>query len=154
MEEILQVVINDCRLASPLLSELLTSKIEPQEFKFQCISKLRKLNDNEEKTYKNEYIITSNDSSKNLGDYFEINGMVSDSTEQLGSDNSLFLAVARALIYKRTYENNNHYHSNMFSSEGQKLESDNRIQRVLRINLCRYWLKSIEKSNFLSKYLM
>ena len=132
----------NCKKSAPLLTELLTSKIEPQYFVFKRSYKRLKTGD------ANDYY-----PSKNLSDYWEANAVDSDLNEKLGSDNSLFLAVAKTLVYKKNFKTKD-YSLNMFFIKINKLNSENRIQRLLRIKLCSLWLESIEKSNFSSKYLM
>ena len=64
--------------------------------------------------------------------------------------NSLFLSVARALIHQLIIRPKYEFHLRHFLnlSHDVKLYSDINLQHIIRRNLCLYWLKFIENSQY------
>lgn len=94
-------------------------------------------------------------------DYFEVTnaraGISGKRLETYGAENSLFLAVARSILYK-VYFIDNKYKSLLrrvyadcleTSGEAQiKFNSDMKLQEALRKSLCTYWLGFVYNGEF------
>ena len=95
--------------------------------------------------------------SDRLDDYYYIEPEHTLWFEELGTENSLFLAVARALLYKMYFEDLNYrfiIKHIYFKTDEIKLDSDNNLQRLIRKKLCLFWLSKVQKNVFnSSRYL-
>jgi hypothetical protein len=91
--------------------------------------------------------------SRHFDDYFEIVPDQSEKIELLAPDNSLFLAIARALLYKiylidRKYEfllRRVYLHE---VNDEFVFDSDLTLQELLRRNLCIFWLSHVIDGEF------
>ncbi len=86
-------------------------------------------------------------------DYYQIEPEHTRCFEEQGDDNSLFLAISRALLYKLHFENKNYVHlfrHVYFSEMNFNIHSDVQIQKLIRKKLCIYWLKKIQNGNFIT----
>lgn len=88
--------------------------------------------------------------SESIQDYFTIYSEKTFKLEESGSGNSLFLALARAILYKLAYENpyyefilRNICFSDIEYIDNFKFDSDLALQQLIRRKLCLYWLKSL-----------
>ena len=89
--------------------------------------------------------------SERLEDYYRIEPEHAKHFEELGSENSLFLAVARAILYKMYFEDLNYrfiIKHIYFKTDEIKLDSDNHLQRLIRKKLCTFWLSKVQSNLF------
>ena len=156
---------------TPVLSAILNSELLPYvlQFNFSEINeKNAKEHDNDEcKTRKDESLKSylesisakfkaeSREPSRKYEDYFQVVPEHTKSLEQQSSENSLFLAVARSLLYKiyfvdRKYEFilRNQCFEDTFLKEKFRFDSDLALQEVLRKRLCSYWLSFVKDGKF------
>ncbi len=100
--------------------------------------------------------------SSKFDDYFVVEPEVSKQLELLGCENSLYLAVARAILFAFHFDinqkkNESTFCNSIFSKEIDnskkhfQFNSDMALQEFLREQLCLHWLKSV-KSFTKSKY--
>lgn len=89
-------------------------------------------------------------------DYFIVQPEQGIRMEEAGAGNSLFLAIARALLYKlyfrdHTFEHTMRtvYFSDLDLMERFRFDSDLALQEILRKKLCLFWLKSLKTPNSL-----
>ena len=95
--------------------------------------------------------------SKVFGEYFVVEPEHTLKLEQLGSDNSLFLAIARAFLFKI------HFEDKLFELvlrncltlnddngciEPIQFDSDVELQEIIRKRLCLHWMNSIQQKTF------
>ena len=90
-------------------------------------------------------------------DYFIVQPEQGIRMEEAGADNSLFLAIARALLYKlyfrdHTFEHTMRtvYFSDLDLIERFRFDSDLALQEIIRKKLCLFWLKSLKTPNSLN----
>jgi hypothetical protein len=139
-----------------ILTELIKSEIlpdqEPHLIKFDDNFECNKIQiDNSflESSYNLE---NNNEISYRLEDYYKIEPTFTKCLEESGSENSLFLAISRSLLYKIYFENENYKHifkNIYFKNMRYKINSDICIQRLLRRKLCIYWLSKVKNSQFI-----
>ena len=106
----------------------------------------------------NKEINGMNDLSEDLADYFIIAPANSQKFEELATHNSLYLAIARSLLYKLYFVNKfyEHYLRNVVFRDISFIDtfvfdSDIALQELLRIKLCLHWLANIGDTKDLSK---
>ncbi len=90
-------------------------------------------------------------------DYFIVQPELALKMEEAGAGNSLFLAIARALLYKLYYRDHNFeptmrsvYFSDIDLIASFKFDSDLALQEVIRKKLCLFWLSSLKAQNSLN----
>lgn len=98
--------------------------------------------------------------STSYEEYFEVETCIDSSHKKLeafGSKNSLFLAVARSILYKiytidRKYRHllKIAYSDCLSTCENVKFNSDLRLQEALRRSLCTYWLSFVYNGEFIA----
>ena len=150
---------------SSMLTDLLKSdELLPYVLSFNCSEK------NNEPVVNNKFYIsnllgetnsspnrTEEPSSHNLSDYIEVIPEHTKQMEKQATDNSLFLAVARSLLFKVYFVDKN-YEKFLkifcFDAETQRegitLDSDLALQEILRKKLCLYWLGFVVEGAFQS----
>lgn len=99
-----------------------------------------------------------NNLSEDLDDYFVVAPSHSQKLEEQGSHNSLFLSIARFLLYKLYFVNKFYelYLRNVVFRDIDLIDtfvfdSDISLQELLRKKLCHYWLSNIGDCNDLSR---
>ena len=139
---------------SPVLTELLKSnEILPYVLQFDCFKvqegPAKKLN------IGNKYLDNKEKPSDKYNAYIEVSPEHSKQMERLGSENSLFLALARSLLYRvyfvdETYVS--HLNCLFFDEERPKFkfDSDVDLQELLRKKLCLFWLSFVNDGKFKS----
>ena len=144
-------------LRTPILSEILNSKNDllPYVLQFnfkattdQTIDSV--MNKNYQKFELNNFDM---EPSLRLDDYFLVEPEITKQIELIGSGNCLFLAVARALLYKLYFENQKYEFimRNIYFNDVKdqfKFDSDLALQETLRKKLCIYWLSFVQDGKF------
>lgn len=167
-------------LKTPLLNDLLTENIDSTDdyepFVFNCVETRKRQSELDvdvdlankrakcggssssggDLTFRLDLDDTQSGSS-NLNDYYEISPTSTKKIETLGSDNALFLAVARAILYKLHFIDKKYkyimqqiYSSTLKLNADFKFNSDMKLQETLRSNLCDYWLDFVYNGEFTS----
>ena len=79
-------------------------------------------------------------------DYLEVLPYKTSLLEYNGAENSLFLAIARSLLYNINFVERDILNKICLdnSNENLKLGSDLNLQQVLRKHLCMYWLSNVK----------
>lgn len=87
-------------------------------------------------------------------DYFPVEPGHTQLQEKLGSENSLFLAIARSLLFKMEFEKRNYecalrdvYFSDVDFIAHFNFDSDLALQEVLRKKLCLFWMNNVANYN-------
>jgi hypothetical protein len=153
------------KLKNPVLSGILEEKSSQFD---TCMVDFQTENDPPEKSSKKKSSATKSETpldqlidfrieieppSRLFEDYFEISPDQSKRVEAFAPDNSLFLAVARALLYKIYFVDRNYefllrrvYLSDV--DDEFVFNSDLTLQELLRRNLCIYWLSHVVDGEF------
>ena len=148
---------------SPVLTAILKSNdILPYVLQFNCLEKNIKSNDRQTShasQFKdvNNLFESKEHPSIEYDDYFEVSPEHTKLIEKQAPDNSLFLAVARSLLYKvyffdKKYEFvlRNLCLDDGFLRDEFKFDSDLSLQEVLRKKLCKHWLSFVVDGKFKS----
>ena len=100
--------------------------------------------------------------SRAFSDYFVVQFESTRQLENAGADNSLFLLIARALLYKLNFVDEsyeavlrNHIFQGLLPKD-YRFDSDMSLQELVRKRLCLYWLSYVRCGKFIRedcKYL-
>jgi len=140
---------------SPILTELLKSnEIVPYVLQFET----NKKNDGPIADTKfneaSNFLVNKGKISDNYNDYIEVSPEHTKQMERMGSENSLFLAIARSLLYNIHFVDEKHesFLCNLFIDDDKrqklKFDSDLSLQELLRKKLCLYWLSFVNDGKF------
>ena len=153
---------------SHVLREILDTDITDDQL-LPCIVKFNETieeNDSASKKLKNQQMQSVNILNKLIDfrmefeppsdqfvDYFEILPERTRSLETQGSGNSLFLSMARALLYKvnlvdKKYQFMLRKMYLLCNKNDSDFDSDMQFQQILRKNLCMYWLSFVVDGEF------
>ena len=95
--------------------------------------------------------------SRVLSDYFVVSFESTRQLEQAGSENSLFLLVARAILYRLSFVDESYetvLRNQIFHGlihKDYRFESDMSLQELIRKRLCLYWLSYVRNGKFISE---
>jgi hypothetical protein len=99
-------------------------------------------------------IVDLNKISNKFDDYFCVESENTLKLEELGSQNSLFLALARCFLYKIYFEDFNYeyvlrnaYLKNISFIQSFQFDSDMALQEIIRKKLCLHWLENAYNIN-------
>ena len=89
-----------------------------------------------------------------FSDYFVVSFESTRHLEQAGSDNSLFLLMARAILYRLNFIDENYasflrcqlFHG--LISDDYRFDSDMSLQELVRKRLCLHWLSRVRNGRF------
>ena len=100
--------------------------------------------------------LAQSQASRAYSDYFVVTFESTRQLEQAGADNSLFLLVARALLYRLNFVDQGYgtvLRTQVFQGlvqEGYRFDSDMSLQELLRKRLCLHWLSFVRNGKFTS----
>lgn len=94
---------------------------------------------------------------KDLANYCEVEPHNTKNQEFLGHGNSLFLAIARAIILTANFHDEPHSILSKKTNKSTKMNhilmsSDVYLQEILRKTLCLHWLRNLDTEKFELKY--
>jgi hypothetical protein len=142
---------------SPVLTEILKSnEILPYVLHYECFKEKDscKLSTEEKFDETNSYLISKERPSYNYTDYIEVSPEHTKQMERMAPDNSLFLAIARSLLFKVHFVDKRYQiYLRRFCLDGDErrnltFDSDLGLQELLRKKLCLYWLSFVSDGKF------
>jgi hypothetical protein len=96
------------------------------------------------------------EASKCFVDYFIVEPEMTKTLEIHGSENSLFLAISRALLYKIHFVDKNYIYvlrdvllKSAIDTKEFQFTSDIALQEVIRKRLCLFWLSHVQDGQFI-----
>jgi len=144
---------------SPVLTEILKSnEILPYVLHYECFKENGvsscKLSAEEKFDEASSYLTSKERPSYNYTDYIEVSPEHTKQMERMAPDNSLFLAIARSLLYKVHFVDKRYQaYLRRFCFDGDErrnltFDSDLGLQELLRKKLCLYWLSFVSDGKF------
>lgn len=149
---------------TPVLSEMLNLNLVTEQKPYilhfstldeKLMKEFKKTNVVKEGEYPKPKFKSIDSVSFDYKDYFLVEPEFSKSIESTGVDNSLFLAISRALLYKIYFMDlkydfllKNAYLKSVPVDETLVFDSDVKLQSLLRQALCIFWLSFVSDGNF------